>query len=60
MSREMLNLKNAAEHVHMEANELRAARFRFLELRERAVSSNSADALVVARLAQVCRRRVAR
>ena len=41
-------------------NELRAARFRFLELRERAVSSNSADALVVARLAQVCRRRVAR
>ena len=41
-------------------NELRAARYRFLELRERAVSSNSADALVVARLAQVCRRRVAR
>ena len=41
-------------------NELRAARFRFLELRERAVSSNSADALVVARLAQVCRRRAAR
>ena len=40
--------------------ELRAARFRFLELRERAVSSNSADALVVARLAQVCRRRVMR
>ena len=23
MSREMLNLKNAAEHVHMDANELR-------------------------------------
>ena len=41
-------------------NELRVARFRFLELRERAVSSQSADALVVARLAQVCRRRSAR
>ena len=41
-------------------NELRAARFRFLELRERAVSSQSADALVVARLAQVCRRRATR
>ena len=41
-------------------NELRAARFRFLELRERAVSSQSADALVVAHLAQVCRRRAAR
>ena len=41
-------------------NELRVARFRFLELRERAVSSQSADALVVSRLAQVCRRRSAR
>ena len=41
-------------------NELRAARFRFLELRERAVSSQSADSLVVVRLAQVCRRRAAR
>ena len=38
-------------------NELRAARFRFQELRERAVSSQSADALVVPRLVQACARR---
>ena len=41
-------------------SELRAARFRFLELRERAVSSQSADSLVVVRLAQACRRRAVR
>ena len=42
-------------------NELRVARFRFLELRERAVSSgDSASVLVVARLVQACRRRAAR
>ena len=38
-------------------NELRAARFRFQDLRERAVSSQSADALVVPRLVQACARR---
>ena len=38
-------------------NELRAARFRFQDLREKAVSSQSADALVVPRLVQVCARR---
>lgn len=38
-------------------NELRVARFRFLTLRERVVSSSgSADALVVAELVRVCRR----
>lgn len=41
-------------------SELRVARFRFLELRERAVSSQSADALVAVRLVQTCRRRAAR
>ena len=37
-------------------NELRAARFRFQDLRERAVSSKSVDALVVPRLVQACTR----
>lgn len=37
--------------------ELRAARFRFQDLREKVVSMQSADVLVVTRLVQACRRR---
>ncbi len=37
--------------------ELRAARFRFQQLREQVVSSQSSDVLVVTRLVQACRRR---
>ncbi len=39
--------------------ELRAARFRFLKLREQVVSSQSSDVLVMTRLVQVARRRSA-
>lgn len=52
--------KNAAFLRNWTLNELRVARYRFLELRERAVSSSSADTLVVTRLVQACRRRAAR
>ena len=52
--------KNAQFLRNWTLNELRVARYRFLELRERAVSSQSADTLVVTRLVQVCRRRAAR
>ncbi|MBR1921126.1 MAG: hypothetical protein IJ829_03855 [Kiritimatiellae bacterium] len=41
-------------------NELRVARARFVELRERAVASQSVDDLVVARIVQVCAGRRAR
>ena len=50
--------KKAERHLgNWTLNELRAARFRFQELRERAVSAQSADALVLPRLVQACARR---
>ena len=49
--------KTEAQLANWSLAELRAAHYRFQELRERAVSSSTADALVVPRIVQACRRR---
>ena len=49
--------KTEAQLGNWSLNELRAAHYRFQDLRERAVSSQSAEALVVPRIVQACRRR---
>lgn len=49
--------KTEAQLGNWSLNELRAAHYRFQDLREKAVSSQSAEALVVPRIVQACRRR---
>ena len=49
--------KTEAQLGNWTLGELRAAHYRFQDLRERAVSSQSAEALVVPRIVQACRRR---